>query len=338
VRTGAGTYPDRKRLLITGGLGFVGSRVVDSLHPLWEISIVDWDTASPENERMAKRGILVIHADIAEKRTWNRLGPCDYILHAAGQISAEKSREDPQRDFLSNALGTLRVAEYARRTGANVIFCNTIRVYDPDFVDKQVGRGRTVREDAPTIMTSLVEPPPYALSKYLGERYLKYYAESFGFKVISHRMTGIVGPGQKGSPMHGWISYLVDCAVNGREYTIFGDGRQSRDILHIADLAGLVSTELHRFKHFCPGPFAVYNIGGGPRTALSILDVIRILKEDHGLILKYKTGAFRPGEPKHYVSGNGLIRRKGWKPTRLDVHEIIREFVAWHKNRKIESK
>lgn len=119
-----------KKILVTGGLGFIGSSVVQRLHGEYNITILDWDTSPAANDAAAdfqQDGIRIYQNDIADPKIWDKLEPCDYIFHSAAQPSAEVSKDDPARDFLSNAYGTFLVAEYARKRGAAVIYCNSGR-------------------------------------------------------------------------------------------------------------------------------------------------------------------------------------------------------------------
>jgi CDP-paratose 2-epimerase len=326
----------KKKVLVTGGLGFIGSHVVKRLHGKYDIVVLDWDMSPAAYEtadEWRKVGVRIHQKDIADAETWKEIEPCDFVFHAAAQIAAEESWDDPARDFLSNAYGTLLVAEYARKKSACVIYCNSIRIYDPEAVDRTKEKLGVVSEDCNTVDLSS-EVPPFAYSKLIGEQYLRHYSRKHGVRVISHRMSGILGPDQKSSQIHGWVSYLVQCAVDKISYEIFGDGDQTRDVLHINDYVDLIEMELKDFNHFVEGNFAVYNIGGGPNNELSINQIIEILDKNHGLKLKYDKTGVRPGEPRQYVSGLNRIYKKGWKPKRNDPIQIIAELVKSYEKGK----
>jgi len=322
---------EKKSLLVTGGLGFIGSHVVERFHPEFDIVVLDWeDKTDIAKERVAawrRKGISVHQKDIADALTWETIEPCNFILHAAAQTAAVWSETEPNRDLWTNSLGTQLVAEYARRNSSKIIYCNTIRVYDSASIDEIYRENCAIDEDCPTIMERANWSPPFAYSKYSGECILRWYSEKYGLQVISHRMSGVVGPGQRSSEIHGWVSYLVKCAIDKKKYTIFGDGRQSRDILHIDDYVSLIEMELNRFEVFSEKGFRIYNIGGGPNNSLSINQTIKLLFENHGLKIEFINDYFRPGEPKHYVSKIEKINKKGWYPKHNQPEKILDDLV-----------
>ena len=330
------TNSSKKRILVTGGLGFIGSHLVRRLRGAYDIMVIDYDDSSSARGIAAewkKSGIQVWHNNIADFNMWDNIEPCDFIFHGAAQTAAVKSEKEPFDDFRSNALGTIRIAEFARKNNAGVIYCNTMRVYDSAFVDDLWYENKAVSEDCPTVWGLSNNTSPFAFSKYIGEQYLQWYSQKYGIKVISNRMSGVVGPDQRSSEVHGWVSYIVKCAVDGEQYEIFGDGNQTRDILYIDDFVDLIEAELSNFRHFSENGFAVYNIGGGHKNELSINQVIKILKKDYGLKLEYENGDPRLGEPRHYYSDLGKIRQKGWPLKNLkSAEEIINKVVNYYRS------
>jgi CDP-paratose 2-epimerase len=328
----------KRKILVTGGLGFVGASVVRKLHRDFDIVVIDWKDrleAEQELSEFRRLGISIHQQDIADPGIWRQIERCDYVFHGAAQVSAVASEKDPVRDFQSNALGTFLVAEYARRHSAGVIYCNSIRIYDPDAVEAATKECGAVSEVCATVGQSRKPQPPFAISKYMGEECLLRYARMHRVPVISLRMSGVVGPGQIGSKVHGWISHLVGCAVNGVTFTIYGDGKQTRDILHISDYLELIEMALNEFDYLSDNGAAIYNIGGGPSNELSIEQVVSLLRKDHEIDLRLIYQDFRPSEPRHYVSDCGLIAKKGWHPRRNDPQILISEIVDWHVRRKL---
>lgn len=330
------TSSAKKKILITGGLGFIGGNIIKRLHGEYNFVVIDNDN-SPATKKFAKKlellGIKVWKYNIADFRYWEEVEPCDYIIHAAAQTAAERSKEEPFDDFRSNALGTIRIAEFARRTKASVIYCNSIRVYDSIAIDEITSKCGAVGEDCQTVTELAQGTPPFAFSKYIGEQYLRYYSNNFGIKVISLRMSGIVGPGQNSSEIHGWVSNIVRCAKADETYKIFGDGNQTRDILHVDDFVDLIEIQIKQFSLFSDDGFSVYNVGGGKKNEFSINQIINILEGKFGLKLTYRKKEPRIGEPRSYCSNIDKIKDKGWPLTELkSAEEIISSLVTFQNN------
>jgi CDP-paratose 2-epimerase len=321
----------KKRLLVTGGLGFIGSSLIRRLHDEYETVVLDWNKSCERLEQFEQWGSEVILEDISSPHAWDRVPPCDFVVHTAAQISAEVSKMAPTADFQTNALGTLRVAEYARKHRAAVVYCNSIRVYNPKEASAAVQRGPNyaVTEDCPLISQTELWEPPFAVSKLIGEQYLRYYANQFKVPVVSLRMSGVVGPGQTGHEKHAWLAYLVECAVNHRPYRVFGDGKQSRDILHIEDYVDLVRLLMKNLERFTANGFSVYNVGGGSKNRITLNQVIELLQTKHGLSWQLDYAEGRQGEPRDYVSSVEKISAMGWRPRRIGPDIIVAELVNW---------
>jgi CDP-paratose 2-epimerase len=253
------------------------------------------------------------------------------VFHAAAAVSAVESEKDPHKDFSTNVGGTYNVALYAVKCKVPVIFCSSVRVYNPDDIESCMRRYGKVPESCNLVSSAWDPQPPFANNKLMAEGILRVHGFQNGLDFIIHRMSSIVGPGQDSRQVHGWVSYLVKCAVEGIPYTIFGDGEQTRDILHVDDLVGLVKMEIEEWEksHWqkFSGRGRALNVGGGPKLALSLFDVIKILEEQHGLHLQISFGPPRAGEPKDYVSDTTHIERWGWKRQHEDPREIIAELV-----------
>jgi nucleoside-diphosphate-sugar epimerase len=145
----------KKSLLVTGGLGFIGSHVVERFHPNFDIVVLDWDNETDIAKECAagwsRKGISIHQKDIADAMTWEKIEPCNFILHAAAQTSAGRSEQTQDRYLWTNCLGTQLLCEYARRNSSKIIFCNTTRVYDPVSVGEMYRKHGAISEDCPTI-------------------------------------------------------------------------------------------------------------------------------------------------------------------------------------------
>ncbi|MDO8599526.1 MAG: NAD-dependent epimerase/dehydratase family protein [bacterium] len=317
----------RSSILITGGGGFIGSHIAAAVVAAGHRVVIleQREVVEPPSEAH------VVCGDITEAGTWASIPPCDVVFHAAGFTSAVESEQNPDGSYRTNVEGTQCVAAYARLHGARVIFCSSIRVYDPDAVAEAMERRGVVNEDCALVRPDRTDQPPFTHHKRAAEQIL-INANAYTGGVIIHRMSSVVGPGQRGREGHGWVAYLVQCAIDGRPYTIFGDGAQIRDPLHIDDLVQLVRMELTDWPQFSRPGGAIYNVGGGPRMALSVNDVIRILREDHGLTLRWEHGAERSGEPRHYIADTTAVEQCGWSRRHEDSRDLIRDIVASHRS------
>ncbi|MCX5886334.1 MAG: NAD-dependent epimerase/dehydratase family protein [Proteobacteria bacterium] len=313
------------KILIAGGLGFIGSHVASRLADHWDVLILDWDKT--KRPSLNNKSFKIIRADVANPKVWQKIEKCDYVFHAAAQTSAVISERDPVRDFLTNAFGTFLVAEYAKKHGSKIIFCNSIRIYNSEAIEKSIEKYGEVFEDCQTVDQASIPQPPFAFSKLYGETTIRRYSQMYGLKAVSLRLSGVVGPGQMGNVNHGWLSFLLECAVRGKRFIVFGNGSQSRDILHVNDLVDLISLMVNDFDYFTDNGFSFYNIGGGKTNRLSMRDAINFLTDTHHLHMNLSYQDFRKGEPLHYVSGLEKIRQKGWQPARLDPYGIVSEMV-----------
>ncbi len=306
-------------VLITGGSGFIGSRLASALErdPLYKVTILDKGASPHEN---------CITGDIADTATWEKMEPNDMVVHCAAFTSAVESEKEPTRSYQTNVEGTRQVAVYAKNVGAGVIFCSTIRVYHPDAISGQMAGLGKVNENCGLVEPHHTDQPPFAHHKRRAEDILLEADRSSGGVVI-HRMSSIVGPGQPSRQGHGWVSYLVHCAKQGIPYTIFGDGDQLRDPIHVDDLVDLIQKELGSWNTFHRQGGSTYNVGGGPSMALSVNNVIGILKTRHDLELNIAHAEERKGEPRHYIADTAAIHACGWQPEHTDPYRLIEEMV-----------
>jgi CDP-paratose 2-epimerase len=159
------------------------------------------------------------------------------------------------------------------------------------------------------------------------------YARIYGMKTINFRQSCIYGPRQFGVEDQGWVAHFIISAVLGRPITIYGDGKQARDVLFIDDL---VDAFLSAVKNIDTTSGRAYNIGGGVKNSISLLEFIAILEETLDKKIKLKFGDWRPGDQKLYLSDIALARKDfGWVP-KIEVKKGIRLLIEWvSRNRKI---
>jgi CDP-paratose 2-epimerase len=238
------------------------------------------------------RGYHHAHADIRDEGAMDRLfalysTDIMLIIHAAAQPSHDWAAREPITDFTVNANGTLTLLEMTRRHCPNApfIFTSTNKVYGdtPNRLPLVEHETRwTVDESHPFALHGIDETMSidasmhsvFGASKVAADVMVQEYGRYFRLKTACFRGGCLTGPGHSGAELHGFLSYLVKCAVTGRPYTVFGyKGKQVRDNIHSYDL-------VNAFWHFFIEPRSgeVYNIGGGPTSNCSMLEAISIVE------------------------------------------------------------
>lgn len=342
------------RILITGGAGFIGSHA--ALHFArrgWEVRILDnlsrgkllhkedpntrhnWDRLAPESRIERIEGDVRVEADVSAA-----VDGVDAILHAAAQTAVTTSTIDPTTDFETNALGTFRVLEAIRRTGrkATLLYCSTNKVYGENVnrvpLEEGEHRYRFAGEHALGIPEEfgidLCEHTPYGCSKLTGDLYVQDFGHLYGLRVGVFRMSCIYGTHQFGLEDQGWVAWFVIAALRGAPLTVFGDGKQVRDVLWIDDLVAAYDSFLER------GPsVGVYNMGGGPGLTLSLRELLAQLETRLGRPVPRAQGPWRPSDQKVYVSDIRKAKRElSWEPlvTPAEGVDRILDWVAAHES------
>jgi CDP-paratose 2-epimerase len=336
-------------VLVTGAAGLIGSESVRSFAKKgFDIVGVDNDmrryffgddgSTGWRRQRLERevRGYQHVDADIRDEaaieRTFARHGrSIEIVIHTAAQPSHDWAAREPVTDFTVNANGTLTLLEMTRRycPDAAFIFTSTNKVYgdtpnrlplveletrwavDESHPFSRHGIDETMSVDAS--MHSL-----FGASKLAADVLVQEYGRYFGMKTVCFRGGCLTGPGHAGAELHGFLSYLVKCAVSGRSYTVFGyKGKQVRDNIHSYDL-------VNAFWHFSQTPRAgeVYNIGGGPASNCSMLEAIAIVDRVSGRPLSWTyRDENRAGDHVWWVS---------------DIRKFGRHYPGWELSYSLE--
>jgi CDP-paratose 2-epimerase len=263
----------------------------------------------------------------------------DVIYHLAGQVAVTTSVDDPRTDFEVNALGTLNVLEGARLSGRRptFVFTSTNKVYGgmEEVVVEQGAKSYAYRDFPDGISESqpLDFHSPYGCSKGTGDQYVRDYARIYGLPTVVFRMSCIYGPRQFGNEDQGWLAHFMIATVKGVPITIYGNGKQVRDVLFVDDLVRAFKLAKEKIENTAG---QVYNIGGGPGNVLAVWsefgELLAALKGEH---VPVRYSDWRPGDQPCYVSD---IRKAhahmGWKPEVDKVTGIGRlwEWVCSHDN------
>jgi CDP-paratose 2-epimerase len=328
------------RTLVTGGAGFVGSNLVNNLHHDGHHVIVLDALARPGSElnldwlKSRGPGFEFVQGDVRNFDTVRDLvHDVDVIYHLAAQVAVTTSVENPSADFEINARGTFNVLEAARLGGRRpiLVFTSTNKVYGgtEDVAVREQETRYELRDLPHGISESqpLDFHSPYGCSKGAADQYVRDYARIYDLPTIVFRMSCIYGPRQFGNEDQGWLAHFIIAAVMGRPLTIYGDGKQVRDVLFVDDLVRalrLATKKIHRTTG------QVYNVGGGPRNALAVWHEFGpILERLSGRRAPVSFSDWRPGDQKCYVSDIRKIGRDlGWQPE-TDAETGVRRLWDW---------
>lgn len=254
------------------------------------------------------------------------------ILHLAGQVAVTISVNDPRLDFDINALGTFNVLEGVRLAGiqAPLIYSSTNKVYggmdDVGVVERD---GRYAYADLPRGVSedrSLDFHSPYGCSKGAADQYVRDYHRIYGLRGIVFRQSCIYGYRQFGFEDQGWVAWFTIASQLGQPITVFGDGKQVRDVLFVDDLVDAFDAAA---AHADEAAGNIYNIGGGPRNVMSLLDLLGHLERRLGRPLDYARAGWRPGDQRVFVSNiEKASRELGWVP-RTDWASGLDRLYEW---------
>jgi CDP-paratose 2-epimerase len=328
--------------LITGGCGFIGCNLADRLAGRGD-NVVILDNLVRAGVRENARWLKARHGDRITITVGDIRDPITVIdtvkhakavLHLAAQVAVTSSLDSPVDDFEINARGTLNVLEAVRlhNPAAPVLFASTNKVYGRLIGDDEITRAgqryqpsstalaRGVSEQAPLDLYS-----PYGCSKGAADQYVHDYARVYGLKTAVLRMSCIYGPRQFGNEDQGWIAHFVLSALRGAPLTIYGDGCQVRDALYIADAVDAWLAVLDRIDNTRG---RVFNLGGGPSNAISLLELIDQIAQLSGPV-SFSFADWRPGDQPWYVTDiNALAGATGWRPL-TDFADGLRGLHGW---------
>ncbi len=339
------------RILITGGAGFVGSALAIALkqnYPSYEIFCLD-NLKRKGSElnvaRLGKQGINFIHGDIRSKEDFDSLPLVDSIIEASAEPSVLAGLNgSPDYLINTNLFGTVNCLNYAVKCKANFIFLSTSRIYPIktietlDFIesetrfeltDKQKIKGvsaKGIAEDFPLDSPRSL----YGTTKLASELIIQEYNEFYNLKTVINRCGVLTGPWQMGKVDQGvmvlWIAkHFFEQQLAYIGYG--GSGKQTRDILHVADLYRLIDWQLHNIDAVNG---EILNAGGGVEVSVSLQELTKICQRVTGKTIPINTVAEnRPADIRLYITDNTKVTAlTGWKP-KIGVEQIVEEITAW---------
>lgn len=334
----------RRRLnLITGGAGFIGSNLTDRLLRDGEEVVIldnlsrphvgrnlDW-LKETHGERVRLR-LADVRDPIAVREEVGRAGR---VFHFAAQVAVTLSLTSPRHDFDVNSSGTLNLLEALRATSSPppLVFTSTNKVYgaltDVPLTEDETRYGPAhpyLRAHGLDERRTLDFHSPYGCSKGAADQYVLDYARCYHMPSVVFRMSCIYGPRQWGNEEQGWVAHFVRSAVDGTPVTIYGDGKQVRDVLYVGDLVDALLLSSERIDAVRGQAF---NVGGGPENTLSLLELVSHIERLSGTELSVRHARWRTGDQRYYCSDYRKLQRAiGWRP-KTSVEEGLVHLYRW---------
>jgi CDP-paratose 2-epimerase len=332
-----------KPAIITGGSGFLGTNLADRLLSSGEKVVLFDNLSRPGVEQnyhwLRQRHGNLVQLEVADTRSIGVVGrvlvEASAVFHFAAQVAVTTSLAQPRLDFEVNAMGTLNILEALRSLPDSppIIFTSTNKVYGSLSELALTLRGERyepkndrVRENGIDENQRLEFYSPYGCSKGAADQYVLDHARLFGLPAVVFRMSCIYGPHQFGTEDQGWVAHFLLQAMKGRPITLFGDGKQVRDILFVEDLVDALLLARER-AHDLSGQ--AFNIGGGAGNATSLLELIALIADLEGAEPRLQWGDWRPGDQRYYVTDFSKFRSATeWTP-KVSVARGIRRLHDW---------
>jgi len=335
------------KLLITGGCGFLGSNLAsDALIRGDEVVVFDslYRKGSRENlDWLRSQGKFTFeHGDIRNQNDIMRVIQAfepDAIFHLAGQVAMTTSIANPRMDFEVNTLGTFNLLEAVRQYApyATVIYSSTNKVYGDleqySYFEEETRYRCVEQPNGFDEDTQISFHSPYGCSKGAADQYMLDYARIFGLKTIVFRHSSMYGGRQFATYDQGWVGWFCQKAVEAihvaEPFTISGNGKQVRDVLHADDMKGLYMAAVN---HADRAKGQVFNVGGGIENSLSLLELFTLLEQSTGVRLNFTKLPVRQSDQRVFVAN--IIKAKElleWQP-KVSAQEGVSRMIEWVKS------
>lgn len=331
----------RLKILITGGAGFIGCNAAKRfIGKGYEVSVLDnlSRKGSKDNlEWLKQQGEFeFIDCDIRDyaktKKIFADRNSIDVVLHLAAQVAVTTSVLNPREDFQINALGTFNLLEAVRENKLDSIFiyASTNKVYGGMTDIKVIERnGRYEYESLPEGIPEnriLDFHSPYGCSNGAADQYVRDYSRIYGLRTVVMRQSCIYGYRQFGVEDQGWVAWFTIAASLDKPITIYGDGKQVRDVLFIDDLVDAYEKAIDNIE---TASGKIYNIGGGPNNKMSLLELISFLERFLNKKIEYSFSDWRPGDQPVFVCNIEKARKElAWQP-KTDVETGVKKLSDW---------
>jgi CDP-paratose 2-epimerase len=342
--------------VITGGAGFIGANLAHRLASDGRRVIV-YDNLSRKGVEKNLQWLVATHGNLIEvevkdtrdrRSLQNVIKHAGQIFHLAAQVAVTTSLDDPVSDFEVNARGTLNVLESirARSKPPSLIFTSTNKVYGAleDLHFKPQEYRYVPDTDGQNFKTGIGEErpldfhSPYGCSKGAADQYVIDYARTYGLPAVVFRMSCIYGPHQFGTEDQGWVAHFLIRAIERQKITIYGDGRQVRDILFVEDLLDAMTLAQQNMGRIAGQAF---NIGGGSENTISLLELLELLSQFDGGDHHVEFSEWRHADQRYYVSDISKFRDStGWVPqvsAREGIHRLYKWLQAAHDRNRLRA-
>lgn len=329
------------KALVTGGAGFIGCNLADRLlQDGGEVVVLDALVRTGVERNLAwlqdRHGDRVRHvgADVRDAAAVRTAAEgVDAIFHLAAQVAVTTSLCEPMQDFEINVRGALNVLEAARPRRVPTIFASTNKVYG-DLVDVDLElSGDAYRPVDPGLRVKGIDErrpldfhTPYGCSKGSADQYVLDYARSFDVPTCVLRMSCIYGPHQMGTEDQGWVAHFLIRTLQHLPITIYGDGRQVRDVLHVDDAA---AAYLAAFRHIETVRGRAFNLGGGPANAISLVQLLAHIEQIAGWRPDVEFLDWRAGDQRYYVSDASAAQRELDLRQPRDWRDGVADLACW---------
>lgn len=334
---------DGRPVLVTGGAGFIGSNLADRLasfgHQVIVFDALSRPGVGANLDWLRARHGAKIQSIVADLRDRDQLDAAidraGAIFHMAAQVAVTTSLQDPEGDFDVNLRGTLHVLEGARRQARPpaVIFASTNKVYG-NLADIRLARDGEayLPEDAALRAAGIGEDrplsfyTPYGCSKGAADQYVLDYARGYGIPACVLRMSCIYGPRQLGTEDQGWLAHFLYSVRAGKPISIYGDGRQVRDVLYVDDAVDAYVAAWLRIDAVSGEAF---NLGGGPANAVTLIQVLHRIGELTGRTPDLRFADWRPGDQRYFVADTSKIRTTLGLADAVPWHDGLARLADW---------
>ncbi len=310
-----------RKVVVTGGAGFIGSNLVQALvSEGFQVFVIDDLSSGHSNNLASLPQVTLVQESILDKRVVNEIvDGADTVFHLAASVGNQRSIDNPIHDAQVNAIGTIRLLEACRASGVRkLVYSSSAGIF---------GELKTVpvSEDHP------IEPEsPYGASKLAGEKAALSYAALYDLEVVALRYFNVYGPNQRYDAYGNVIPIFVFRMLNGEPVEIFGDGEQTRDFIHVRDV---VHANINAAK--ARGVSGAFNIGSGTRITITRLAQLAASFIDEACDIRYT--APRPGDVRHSLADIDKAREQlGFEPS-VDIELGLKEYVAWARAHAVNS-